>query len=82
LINHLLVVDPKKRYTAKQALSHPWIASNNVEEPLPQTSIQNLKSFNAKRKWKRGINSVLALGRFQSLGLASKMKKLAVEKKP
>jgi serine/threonine protein kinase len=25
LINHLLVVDAKKRYTAKQALEHKWI---------------------------------------------------------
>ncbi len=26
-ISHLLVVDPEKRYTAKQALEHPWISN-------------------------------------------------------
>lgn len=25
LVRHLLVVDPKKRYTAHQVLQHPWI---------------------------------------------------------
>ncbi len=26
LIRHLLVVNPEKRYTATEALNHPWIA--------------------------------------------------------
>ncbi len=25
LINHLLVADPQKRFTAVQSLAHPWI---------------------------------------------------------
>ncbi|XP_008853302.1 serine/threonine-protein kinase DCLK3-like [Nannospalax galili] len=25
LVKHLLVVDPKKRYTAHQVLQHPWV---------------------------------------------------------
>ena len=29
LISHLLEVDPMKRYSAEEALKHPWFASGN-----------------------------------------------------
>lgn len=29
LVSHLLTVDPKKRYTIKEFLAHPWIKANN-----------------------------------------------------
>jgi serine/threonine protein kinase len=51
LINHLLVVDASKRYTAKDALNHPWLSGKNTETNLPNTLTQ-LKKFNAKKKWK------------------------------
>jgi len=34
LINNLLVVDPKKRFTADQALQHPWILSSGSDTTL------------------------------------------------
>lgn len=34
LIRHLLVVDPKKRYTSDQILQHPWIKQNTSTEDL------------------------------------------------
>lgn len=51
LINHLLVVDSASRYTAKQALQHPWISSTTGDVPLHST-IEQLKKFNARKKWK------------------------------
>ena len=37
LIRNLLVLDPRNRFTIEQALSHPWIASN---EAIPDTELQ------------------------------------------
>lgn len=37
LVSRLLVVDPKKRYTAHQVLQHPWI------ETAGKTSMVNLQ---------------------------------------
>jgi len=74
LITHLLVTDPNKRYTAKQALQHPWITTQQTTTHL-ESAVAQLKSFNAKRKWKRGINTVLALGRFRAFKIGSLAKK-------
>jgi serine/threonine protein kinase len=42
-ISHLLVVDPRKRYTAKQALAHPFIAGTQaLLHPQPAAPIHHL----------------------------------------
>jgi len=35
LINHLLVVDIKKRWKAEDVLVHPWIVTQGNTKPLP-----------------------------------------------
>lgn len=35
-IDRLLVVDPRKRMTAKQALFHPWISNQTAKKERPQ----------------------------------------------
>jgi len=76
LINHLLTINPPARYTAEQALAHPWIAGddNNVGN-LTQT-IEQLKKFNAKRKFRGAINAIKALSRMSkaSEGLLAKIR--------
>ena len=56
LVNKLLVVDPKKRLTAAEILTHPWMkttATTNL------THIQgNLKSYNARRRFRGAIRAV------------------------
>lgn len=57
LISHLLVVDPKKRYTATQALNHPWFTVS-----LPTASLDSVKDNLAKgRKNKRFAGAVRAI---------------------
>jgi len=49
-IQHLLVKDPKKRYTAEAALSHPWVKGHGYEELLGRQSFQLLiKDSNRKK---------------------------------
>ena len=34
LVEKLLTVDPKKRYTVDQALAHPWFTEVSYTEPI------------------------------------------------
>jgi len=47
-ISKLLVVDPSKRYSAKQALKHPWIELGGSEVKLNVK--EELSSYNSARK--------------------------------
>jgi len=60
LIDHLLVLDPRKRYTSEQVLAHKWISDNTRTEVLGST-LAELKKFNARRKLRKGIFSVIAM---------------------
>eukprot|EP01027_Heterolobosea_sp_BB2_P016967 GEZU01024076.1.p1 GENE.GEZU01024076.1~~GEZU01024076.1.p1 ORF type:complete len:331 (+),score=90.96 GEZU01024076.1:85-1077(+) len=62
LINKLLQVDPSKRYTPEQALNHPWIKDAQNEAEMPQV-IEELKKFNARRKFKVTVEAVMAATR-------------------
>ncbi|CAH1801384.1 unnamed protein product [Owenia fusiformis] len=57
LISKLLVVNPKKRLTAKQALEHPFFKRETVP----------VKEFNAKRTFKVAIIAVLTTFRIRNL---------------
>lgn len=41
----MLTLNPKKRITAQEALSDPWIANNNLSTALNKNIIDNLTSF-------------------------------------
>ncbi len=54
LINHLLVVDIKKRWKAEDVLCHPWIISQGNSKPLPpnfdEYKKEHLNELRAKAK--------------------------------
>lgn len=59
LINNLLVGDPALRYTTQQALKHPWIQGTEVPTAHLPTTIEELRKFNARRKWKGAIMATM-----------------------
>ncbi|XP_064608726.1 calcium/calmodulin-dependent protein kinase type IV-like [Liolophura sinensis] len=63
LIERLLVVDPKKRLTADQALLHPWVKGVAAKSEHMKLAHHQLKEFNAKRKLKAATGSALVAAR-------------------
>lgn len=47
-IQHLLVKDPKERYTAEQAMKHPWLKSEASDKQLKIG--RRMSEYNIKRK--------------------------------
>ncbi|KYK64102.1 calcium-dependent protein kinase CDPK2A [Toxoplasma gondii TgCatPRC2] len=63
LIRHLININPQERYTAEQALQHPWVttlARNSQNVALPTTLMSNLKAFRAQNKLKKAALTVIA----------------------
>lgn len=60
LVSHLLIVDPKKRFTASDALASDWM----LQEIFPENkeglraSLLAFRKFNAKRKVKQAVLAV------------------------
>ncbi len=57
-ISKLLTVNPKKRYTASDALGHTWMKHAEVNKRELRSSIVQLRTFNAKRKMKQAVYTV------------------------
>eukprot|EP01119_Soliformovum_irregulare_P002356 TRINITY_DN12621_c0_g1_i1.p1 TRINITY_DN12621_c0_g1~~TRINITY_DN12621_c0_g1_i1.p1 ORF type:complete len:383 (-),score=83.71 TRINITY_DN12621_c0_g1_i1:644-1792(-) len=55
LLSHLLTLDPNLRYSAEEAMKHPWIASIARDQQKQK----------AQKHWKKGIHTILAMGRLQ-----------------
>nr|AFK37664.1 unknown [Lotus japonicus] len=51
LISSLLTVDPSKRPSAQELLSHPWVRGDEAkDEQMDPEIVSRLQSFNARRK--------------------------------
>jgi len=73
LINLALTADPAKRPTVEQCLQHPWF-SNQLDVSL-QDVADELKKFQARKRLRGAINTVIAsnkmrglLGKFKATG--------------
>ncbi|CAM9301089.1 unnamed protein product [Ectocarpus fasciculatus] len=67
-ISNLLLVDTRKRLTAEQAKSHPWLlaSAESLEAHDLCENLQTFKVFNAKRKLRAAMKTVLAARRMFS----------------
>jgi len=82
-IRKLLVVNPSLRMTAKQALQHPWLQPSQMDvrsvDP-PQNLMPIIKSnIDAKRKWKKAMETVIIAQRMKMAAATSEAKKLAID---
>lgn len=70
LISSLLTVDPRRRLTAQQALEHPWVLGNDDELQTNDlgNNLGKLKRFNAIRKLRHAILTLMATNKITSLG--------------
>ena len=82
LISKLLVVNPLERLTAEQALAHTWLLTD--EEKLLASTLSGaqaeLKKFQARKRFKKGINAIKAVVRMKNImGSLGKLKKTVNE---
>ena len=70
MISKLLTVNPSQRYDAAAAIANPWIgadASKLAGLDLG-VNLEQFKKFNAKRKFKAAVKTVVAANKLTSLG--------------
>ncbi|CAH3112916.1 unnamed protein product [Pocillopora meandrina] len=69
-IERLLQIDPKKRFTCKQALNHPWISGGEaLDRDIHASVSEQIKKNFYKAKWKQAFNAATAINRMKNLQL-------------
>ncbi|KAM3591829.1 uncharacterized protein V6R79_008011 [Siganus canaliculatus] len=70
LINQMLTINPAKRITAEQALTHPWVCHRSTVASMMhrQETVECLRKFNARRKLKGAILTTMLVSRNFSVG--------------
>merc|ERR1711916_4161 len=65
LIRKMLTVNQQERWTEKQLLRHPWITSGSevLSSRGLTSTIENLKKFNARNKFRAAARAVIATNR-------------------
>lgn len=69
-IRSLLQTDPNIRLTASAALQHPWMTAENANALQGQdlaAGLQALKAFNARRKFRAAVNTLIAAQKLTGL---------------
>lgn len=67
MITKMITVNPDKRYSARELLGHPWLlegADLLSARDLAATQLE-LRRFNARRRFKMAIHTVLAANRLR-----------------
>jgi len=72
LISNLLTVDPKERLTAKKGMVNPWITMDDaaLEGRDLGANLEKFKAFNARRKFKAVVQTIMAVNKLNFMGNA------------
>lgn len=75
LISKLLTVSPSQRYDATAATRNQWIAADasRLANQDLGANLQQFKKFNAKRKFKAAVKTIVAANKLSSLGIDFKL---------
>jgi calcium/calmodulin-dependent protein kinase I len=66
-IRHLIVVDPSKRYTAAQALSHKWVCNPQLKPGQNLSGhLTELQDVMKQRRYRGALDTVVAINRFKN----------------
>ena len=71
LISSLLTVDPNKRVNAPKAIESKWMSAGDdylMSQDLG-LNLKEFKKFNAKRKFKAAVSTIIATQKLTSLGI-------------
>jgi serine/threonine protein kinase len=70
LISSLLTVKASKRLNAREALENPWIRGDDASLAKKglDKNLKEFKKFNAKRKFKAAVSTIMAVNKLSSLG--------------
>uniref|UniRef100_A0A8D3CGX6 Calcium/calmodulin-dependent protein kinase type IV n=1 Tax=Scophthalmus maximus TaxID=52904 RepID=A0A8D3CGX6_SCOMX len=63
LVSKLIVLDPHKRLSVREALQHPWILGKAARFSHMDVAQRKLQEFNARRKLKAAMKAVVATNR-------------------
>ncbi|KAG7513878.1 calcium/calmodulin-dependent protein kinase type IV [Solea senegalensis] len=63
LVSKLIVLDPLKRLSVREALQHPWVLGKAARFSHMDTAQRKLQEFNARRKLKAAMKAVVATSR-------------------
>merc|ERR1719183_955723 len=70
LVKKMLTVDPKKRIACKDVLAHPWVAGNDSNSSSALAlQAEQLKKYVARGRFKKAINTVVAVNKMRGMGL-------------
>ncbi|KAL7686053.1 putative phosphorylase kinase, gamma catalytic subunit, protein kinase-like domain superfamily [Plasmopara halstedii] len=58
LVTQMLVVNPEKRATVDQLLTHRWVTGTEVATVQLTSALEELRRFNARRKFKAAVSTV------------------------
>jgi len=73
LIRHLMDPDPQTRYSIDQALEHPWITSGHTNNSPLTGAQEQIRKFQARKRFKGAIFSIMATNRLRRALEALKM---------
>lgn len=71
LISKLLTVNPAQRYDSKGTMKNTWIVADEKKLAAQDlgVNLEQFKKYNAKRKFKAAVKTVMAVNKFSSLGI-------------
>lgn len=74
-IRRMLTVDPERRWSLKELMSHDWIRDSTAGNTNLRVQQQKIKKYQANRRFRKVAFAVMAVNRAKLFGLSRKKKR-------